>query len=142
MYRLSKIPKDILPFLFKAAGYTREKQKYVPEAGAQENITIENLLPAAKELHKQTKIAKLTNEPVAKSKIVVLEGEKPTEIPRKQELIRTNVGANVIDFSDKEQMQHAILDVLNLTPADLEAIRSISRPGEPSADKGKDFEGN
>jgi len=122
------------------AGYTREKQKYVPEAGAQENITIENLLPAAKEFHKQTKIAKLTNEPVAKPKVVVLEAEKPTEIPQKQELIETNVGANVIDFSDKEQMQHAILDVLNLTTADLEAIRSISQTGEPATDKGSIFE--
>ena len=140
LYKLSKISKDVLPYLFKAAGYTREKQKYVPEANANENITIENLLPAAIEVHMQAKIAKLTNEPAPK--VVVLEAEKPTEIPEKQELIQTNVGANVIDFSDKEQMQHAILDVLNLTTADLEAIRSISQPGEPATDpdKGSIFE--
>jgi hypothetical protein len=139
LYVLSKIQKDILPFLFKAAGYTREKQKYVAEAGANTNITIENLLPVAKELHKQAKIAKLKNELVS-PRVVVLETEKPRKQVDNQELIETNVGANVIDFSDKVQMQHAILEVLNLTPEDLEAIRSIGQLKEPTTDKVNIFE--
>lgn len=133
LYALSKIPKDILPFLFKAAGYTREKQKYVAAADANTTITIKELVPIAKELHKQVKIAKLTNtEPVA-PKVVVLEAEKPTQQAENSELMKTNVGANVLDFSDKEQMQQAILDVLDLTPAHLEAIRSIGQLEEVAA---------
>lgn len=139
LYVLSKIPKDILPFLFKAAGYTREKQKYVAESGANINITIENLLPAAKELHKQAKIAKLTNEPVA-PRVVVLETEKPMKKVAKQELIETNVGANVIDFSNKEQMQHAILEVLDLTIEDLDTVRSFGQRRELPTDKVSIFE--
>lgn len=133
LYALSKIQKDVLPFLFKAAGYTREKQKYVAAADANTTITINDLVPAARELHKHAKIAKLTNtEPVA-PKVVVLEAEKPTQPVENSELIQTNVGANVLDFSDKEQMQHAILDVLDLTPEHLEAIRSIGQLGEVAA---------
>jgi hypothetical protein len=138
LYKLSKIPKDILPYLFKAAGYTHKKQKYIPEANANENITIEYLLPTAREVHMQTKIAKLTNEPAPK--VVLLEAKEPTKIEKKQELIETNVRANVVDFSDKPQMQHAILEVLNLTPEDLEAIRSIRQIGEPTTDKVSIFE--
>ncbi|QFG01282.1 hypothetical protein PB01_20850 (plasmid) [Psychrobacillus glaciei] len=132
LYALSKIHKDVLPFLFKAAGYTREKQKYVAEDGANTNITIENLLPLAKELHKQAKIAKLTNESVA-PKVVVLEAQKPQKKVEIQALTETNVGANVIDFSNKEQMQNAILEVLDLTMEDLEAVRSIGQHSEVAA---------
>lgn len=125
LYALSKIQKDILPFLFKAAGYIREKQKYVAAADANTTITIKKLVPIAKELHKQTKIEKLTNTELVASKVVVLEAEKPTQQVENSELMQTNVGANVFDFSDKEQMQHTILEVLDLTPEHLEAIRSI-----------------
>lgn len=143
LYNLSKIPKDILPFLFKSAGYTREKQKYVAGTDANENVTIENLLPAAKEFHKQTQIAKLTNaEPVSPSKVVVLEAEKHKNTIEKQELMGTNAPTNVLDFGDKEQMQHAILEVLDLTLEDLQAIRSIGQATDhPStSEKGSIFE--
>lgn len=133
LYELSKIPKDILPFLFKAAGYVREKQKYVAGVDVNENITIEKLLPAAKEFHKQTKIAKLTNVEPPPFKGVVLEAEKPKKTIDKKELMETNAPTNVLDFGNKEQMQHAILEVLNLTMGDLEAIRSISQANEQSA---------
>jgi len=133
LYNLSKIPKDILPFLFKSAGYTREKQKYVAGTDASENITIEKLLPAAKEFHKQTQIAKLTNAESAPPKVVVLEHENPQKTIKKQELMETNAPTNVLDFSNKEQMQHAILEVLDLTMDDLEAIRSIGQANEQSA---------
>lgn len=133
LYNLSKIPKDILPFLFKSAGYTREKQKYVSGSDANENITIENLLPAAREFHKQTQIAKLTNKEPAPPKVVVLETEKPKKTIEKPELMKTNATTNVLDFGDKEQMQHAILEVLDLTIDDLEALRSIGQANEQSA---------
>lgn len=133
LYNLSKIPKDILPFLFKSAGYTREKQKYVSGSDANENITIENLLPAAREFHKQTQIAKLTNTEPAPPKVVVLETEKPKKTIEKPELMKTNATTNVLDFGDKEQMQHAILEVLDLTIDDLEALRSIGQANEQSA---------
>lgn len=127
LYKLSKIPKDILPFLFKSAGYTREKQKYVAGTNANENITIESLLLDAKEFHKQTQIAKLTNLEPVPPKVVVLEAEKPKKTIEKQELMETNAPTNVLDFSNKEQMQHAILEVLDLTLEDLQAIRSIGQ---------------
>ena len=133
LYALSKIPKDILPFLFKASGYTREKQKYVAAADANTTVTIEDLVPVARELHKQVKIAKLTNnEPVA-PKVVVFEAEKSTQQVENTELMQPNVGTNALDFSDKEQMQHAILDVLDLTPKHLESIRMIGQLGEVAA---------
>lgn len=130
LYKLSKIPKDILPFLFKSAGYTREKQKYVAGTDANENITIENLLPAAKEFHKQTQITKLTNAEPVPPKVVVLEAKKPKKNIENQELMETNALANVLDFGDKKQMQHAILEVLDLTLEDLQAIRSIGQATE------------
>ena len=44
LYKASKIKKDLIPYLFRAAGYTREKQKYVPTDNAHPSITIEQLL--------------------------------------------------------------------------------------------------
>lgn len=130
LYKLSKITKDVLPFLFKAAGYTRKKQKYVPSEEVNLTITIEKLLPLAKELHKQAKIDKLTNGPITQR---ILGAEKPQRNISKQELIKPNVGTNVIDFANREQMQHAILEVLDLTLEDLDAIRSIGQHQETAA---------
>lgn len=124
LYKASKINKDVLPYLFRAAGYTREKQKYVPTADVQPDITIEQLLPLAKALHQETKLAKLskTVKPTAPSAVVVEAVEPPTAPP-------TNTGANVneysFNFANKAEMQSAILEVLDLTAADLDAIKAL-----------------
>lgn len=125
LYKASKISKDVLPYLFRAAGYTREKQQYVPTADVQPDITIENLLPLAKELHQETKLAKLSKAvktPPTPSAVVV-EPVAPPTAPS------TNTGANVneysFNFANKAEMQSAILEVLDLTAADLDAIKAL-----------------
>lgn len=121
LYKASKISKDVLPYLFRAAGYTREKQQYVPTADVQPYITIENLLPLAKAFHHETKLAKLNKTSLPNA--VVVEKEVAAVAPS------TNAGANVnelsFNFANKEEMQSAILEVLDLTAADLDAIRSL-----------------
>lgn len=120
LYKASKINKDVLPYLFRAAGYTREKQKYVPTADVQPDITIEQLLPLAKALHQETKLAKLskTVKPTTPSAVIVEAVEPPI-----------NTGANVseysFNFANKAEMQSAILEVLDLTAADLDAIKAL-----------------
>lgn len=123
LYKASKISKDVLPYLFRAAGYTREKQQYVPTADVQPYITIENLLPLAKALHQETKLAKLSKAVKAPTPgAVVVEAVEPPKPT-------TNTGANVseysFNFANKAEMQSAILEVLDLTAADLDAIRSL-----------------
>ena len=118
LYKASKIKKDLLPYLFRAAGYTREKQKYVPTDNVQASITIEKLLPLAKALHQETKSnkpQKTANRSVVKSVVV----EAPIVTPV------ANVSEYSFNFANKADMQRAILDVLDLNTSDLEAIRAL-----------------
>jgi len=126
LYKASKINKDLLPYLFRAAGYTREKQKYVSTADVQPDITIEQLVPLAKALHQETKLMKLNKEvkaPVPSA--VVVENEVAAAVTSPT----VNTGSNVSEFSfntaNKVEMQSAILEVLDLTAADLEALRAL-----------------
>ncbi|MBC9702627.1 MAG: hypothetical protein H9W83_08885 [Leuconostoc sp.] len=127
LYKVSKIPKDLLPYLFRAAGYIREKQKYIPTADVQRDLTIEKLVPLAKALHQETKLVKLNK---------VVTAPVPSAVVVENEIAATavvtptvNTGSNVSEFSfntaNKAEMQSAILEVLDLTAADLDAIRSL-----------------
>lgn len=129
LYKLSKINKDVIPYLFKYAGYTREKQKYVATGTVQSDLTIEQLLPLAKALHQEVKLAKLQKQVEVPTKAVVIDTVAPVE-QSITEIVTTNVGANVneysLNFANKVEMQSAILEVLDLTLADLEAIKSAN----------------
>lgn len=122
LYKASKISKDVLPYLFRAAGYVREKRQYVATADVQPDITIEQLLPLAKALHHQTKLGALDQDNKPTPGAVVVEPVAPPTPT-------TNTGANVneysFNFANKAEMQSAILEVLDLTAADLDAIRSL-----------------
>lgn len=123
LYKASKINKDVLPYLFRAAGYTREKQKYVSTEAVQSNLTIEQLVPLAKELQQETKLEKMSNTRKVPLPMptAVIEAEEQAAV--------TNVGFNITEsmfnFVNKTEMQSAILEVLEITPDDLEALRAL-----------------
>ena len=120
LYKLSKINKDVIPYLFRAGGYIREKQQYIATNDTL-NITIEKLLPLAKDLHQQTKLEKLqaNSDPIQKA-VVINKGAKVRTAH-----VKTNVNELGFNFSNKLEMQNAILDVLDLTIADLETLRAL-----------------
>ena len=119
LYNASKISKDVLPYIFRAGGYVRDQknQKYEPTAEAQHELTIEQLLPLAKAMRQEAKKAKKPQQPQKATK-----ARKTAVQSAAAEVAAT---ANALDFANKAEMQSAILEVLDLTPADLEAIRAL-----------------
>ena len=118
LYNASKISKDVLPYIFRAGGYVRDQknQKYEPTAEAQPELTIEQLLPLAKKLRQEAK-AKKPQQPQKATK-----ARKTVVQSAAAEVAAT---ASALDFANKAEMQSAILEVLDLTPADLEALRAL-----------------
>lgn len=118
LYNASKISKDVLPYIFRAGGYVRDQknQKYEPTAEAQPELTIEQLLPLAKKLRQEAK-AKKPQQPQKATK-----ARKTAVQSAAAEVAAT---ASALDFANKAEMQSAILEVLDLTPADLEALRAL-----------------
>lgn len=119
LYNLSKINKDVIPYLFKVAGYTREKQKYVGTNKVQSHLTINELIPLAKAAQRESKLNKL-------QKAVVT---TPVVIDAPAVIQKTNAGANITEsifnFANKEEVQTAILDVLDITLDDLSVLKSL-----------------
>lgn len=113
LYNASKISKDVLPYIFRAGGYVRDQknQKYEPTAEAQPELTIEQLLPLAKAMRQEAK-AKKPQQPKKARKTV---HSAAAEV----------AATSALDFANKAEMQSAILEALDLTPADLEALRAL-----------------
>lgn len=121
LYNASKISKDVLPYIFRAGGYVRDQknQKYEPTAEAQPELTIEQLLPLAKAMRQEAK-AKKPQQPQKATKAT--KARKTAVQSAAAEVAAT---ASALDFANKAEMQSAILEVLDLTPADLEALRAL-----------------
>ena len=74
------IPKDVIPYVFKAAAYDYEKNMYKATSQTDESMTIEKLLPIARQLQKQAKIEKL-NKDIVVSPTVIEKSKEPSELP-------------------------------------------------------------
>ncbi|MFJ7371575.1 hypothetical protein ACIQVU_19415 [Lysinibacillus sp. NPDC098008] len=115
------IPKDIIPYVFKAAAYDYEKNMYKATSQTDESMTIENLLPLARQLQKQAKIEKLNKDIVA-SPTVIENGKEPIK-----EIIESNPLQNELTLANQSEAQAFILEALDLTLDELSFIKELAK---------------
>ncbi|WP_016991687.1 hypothetical protein [Lysinibacillus boronitolerans] len=115
------IPKDIIPYVFKAAAYDYEKNMYKATSQTDESMTIENLLPLARQLQKQAKIEKLNKDIVA-IPTVIENGKEPIK-----EIIESNPLQNELTLANQSEAQAFILEALDLTLDELSFIKELAK---------------
>lgn len=121
LYKLSKIPKEVIPYIFKAAGYVIVKKKYVANTGANINILVRDLVEPAKEL---------------KKKVAAEKANKTTSVPVTVEPIRsTNTGANTVIWdNDMQQVKEIVLDSLGISTEHIELLKNMLSEKEAEKD--------
>ena len=116
------IPKDVIPYLFKAAAYDYDKGMYNATSETDENKTIEELLPVARHLQKQAKLYKLEKEPTTVTKVIDKVKQKPIK-----NIIESNPLENEFSISNPKEAQILILKALDLTTDDLTFLKELSK---------------
>lgn len=124
LYKLSKIKKDTIPYLFKVAGYGREKQKYVANLGANTTILVRELVEPAKRMQEQIKAEK------------TLKAIDAPIVPVKVEPIQTtNRGANTVVLNnDMQQVKEIVLESLGIGSEHIELLKSMLSEKEVDKD--------
>ena len=115
LYKLSRIKKDTIPYLFKVAGYGREKQKYVANMGANTTILVRDLVEPAKKMQKQIaaeKALKAIDAPIVPVKVEPIQA--------------TNMGANTVVLNnDMQQVKEIVLESLGIGSEHIEILKSM-----------------
>lgn len=132
LYKLSKISKDVIPYLFKAAGYVIEKKKYVANTGANTTILVRDLVEPAKKMQHENKLAKM-NKTIKKK---VWELPDMSHVITTAEPIRaTNTGANTVMLSDDlQQVKEIVLDSLGISAEHIELLKNMLSEKEAEKD--------
>lgn len=121
------IPKDVIPYVFKAAHYEYENGVYKATEGTTPHVTIEELIPIAKQLQKANKVAKLQKEVGAQS-AVVLPAAPKEETERIQNIMQPNVVHEAAQFPlDQHEAKTFILQALGLTMDELAMLKSLTQ---------------
>lgn len=124
------IPKDVIPYVFKAAHYDYENNVYKATESTTPHVTIEELLPIAKQLQKAAKVAKLQKE-VGMQSVVVLPATQKEEAPeaeRIQNVIHSNLVPKTNSFPlDQLEAKAFILQALDLTMDELATLKSLTQ---------------
>lgn len=116
------IPKDVIPYLFKAAAYDYDKGMYNATNTTDEKKTIEELVPVARQLQKKAKLEKLIKEPAIVA-TVVEKVEKSTV----NNLIESNPIGTELTKGSQEEAKTFILQALDLTIEDLMALKDVAK---------------
>lgn len=116
------IPKDVIPYLFKAAAYDYEKGMYNATSETDENKTIEELIPVARQLQKQAKLHKLEKEPSIVATVIDKEKQEPIK-----NIIESNLLENEFSISNPKEAQLFILKALDLSTDDLIFLKELSK---------------
>lgn len=124
------IPKDIIPYVFKAAHYEYENGVYKATESTTPNVTTEELIPIARQLQKAAKVAKLQKE-VGTQSVVVLPAtpkEEAAETERIQNIMQPNVVNDGAQFPlDQQEAKAFILQALDLTADELAMLKSLTQ---------------
>lgn len=115
------IPKDVIPYIFKAAAYDYEKNMYKATSQTDESLTIEKLLPIARQLQKQAKIEKL-NKDIVVSPTVIEKSKEPIK-----DIMESNPLQNELTLASQSEAQAFILEALELTVDELSFIKELAR---------------
>lgn len=115
------IPKDVIPYVFKAAAYDYEKNMYKATSQTDESMTIEKLLPIARQLQKQAKIEKL-NKDIVVSPTVIEKSKEPIK-----DIMESNPLQNELTLASQSGAQAFILEALELTVDELSFIKELAR---------------
>lgn len=113
------IPKDVIPYLFKAAYYEYDKGTYNVTPETNESKTVEELIPLARELHKKVRDEKRKTEP--KSAPAVLISKDVSE-----NTIESNTLENDMLPTQLDEAKSFILRALDLTMEDLASLKAMA----------------
>lgn len=116
------IPKDVIPYLFKAAAYDYDKGQYNATSATDEKKTVEELIPVARQLQKQAKIEKLMKEPALVTTVIEKAEQKPVDT-----LIESNPIGTELSKGSQEEAKTLILQALDLTVEDLMALKEFAK---------------
>lgn len=124
------IPKDVIPYVFKAAHYEYEKGVYNATESTTPHVTIEELLPKARQLQTVAKVAKLQKETVTQSTVVIPVASK--EVAAETERIQNIMQPNVVHEGarlplDQQEARTFILQALDLTSDELAVLKSLTQ---------------
>lgn len=115
------IPKDVIPYVFKAAAYDYEKNMYKATSQTDESMTIEKLLPIGRQLQKQAKIEKL-NKDIVVSPTVIEKSKEPIK-----DIMESNPLQNELTLASQSEAQAFILEALDLTVNELSFIKELAK---------------